>query len=122
MKQKIKNLCLYLGKDSWKKINILNLNEQLNKRNIKVIKYKDFLSLPFKIISIDKTEIKKQLANLLNFKEAKNIKINLNNLFNKKINERNLVFSSSSFNLFQYILDIYAFSLMIPSLKSTIQP
>ena len=120
LKQKIKNLCLYLGKDSWKKINILNLNEQLNKRNIKVIKYKDFLSLPFKIISIDKTEIKKQLANLLNFKEAKNIKINLNNLFNKKINERNLVFSSSSFNLFQYILDIYAFSLMIPSLKSTI--
>ena len=120
LKQKIKNLCLYLGKDSWKKINILNLNEQVNKRNIKIIKYKDFLSLPFKNISMDKTELKRQLTNLINFKEAKNIKINLSNLFNKKINERNLVFSSSSFYLFQYILDIYSFSLIIPSLKATI--
>ena len=120
LKQKIKNLCLYLGKDSWKKINILNLNEQVNKRNIKIIKYKDFLSLPFKNISMDKTELKRQLKNLINFKEAKNIKINLSNLFNKKINERNLVFSSSSFYLFQYILDIYSFSLIIPSLKATI--
>ena len=120
LKQKIKNLCLYLGKDSWKKINILNLNEQVNKRNIKIIKYKDFLSLPFKNIPTDKTEIKKQLTNLINFKESKNIKINLSNLFNKKINERNLVFSSSSFYLFQYILDIYSFSLIIPSLKATV--
>ena len=120
MKQKIKNLCFYLGKDNWKKINIHNLNEQINKRSIKIIKYKEFLSLPFKSITMNKNDIKKQITELINFKESKNIKINLNTLLNKKINERNLVFSSSSFNLFQYILDIYSFILIIPSLKSII--
>jgi len=120
LKQKIKNLCFYLGKDNWKKINIHNLNEQINKRSIKIIKYKDFLSLPFKSITMNKNDIKKQITELINFKESKNIKINLNTLLNKKINERNLVFSSSSFNLFQYILDIYSFVLIIPSLKSII--
>ena len=120
LKQKIKNLSLYLGKDNWKKINILNLNEQVNKRSIKIIKYKDFLSLPFKNLTMGIKDIKTQIINLIDYKESKNIKINLNNLFNKKINERNLVFSSSSFNLFQYILDIYSFSLIIPSLKATV--
>ena len=120
LKQKIKNLCLYLSKDNWKKLNIHNLNEQINKRSIKIIKYKDFLSLPFKSISMNKSDIKKQITELINFKEAKIIKINLNSLLNKKINERNLVFSSSSFNMFHFILDIYSFSLIIPSLKSII--
>ena len=120
LKQKIKNLCLYLSKDNWKKLNIHNLNEQINKRSIKIIKYKDFLSLPFKSISMNKSDIKKQITELINFKEAKIIKINLNSLLNKKINERNLVFSYSSFNMFHFILDIYSFSLIIPSLKSII--
>ena len=39
---------------------------------------------------------------------------------NKKINERNLLFSSSSFYLFQYILDIFSFSLIIPTIKANI--
>ena len=117
LKQKIKNLSIYLNKDNWKKINILNLNEQINKRNIRILKYKDYLSLPYSNHSKDKNEIKKRLTNLLNFKEGKNIKINLNHLFNKKINERNILFSSSSFHLFNYILDIYCFYLIIPSLK-----
>ena len=120
MKQKIKNLSIYLGKDNWTKINIHNLTEQINKRKMIIIKYKDFLSLPFKSISLDKNEIKNQITNLSNFKENKNIKINLNNLLNKKINERNLLFSSSSFYLFQYILDIFSFSLIIPTIKANI--
>ena len=70
--------------------------------------------------NIELNEIKKQIINLPNFKESNDIKLAMNKLLNKKLNERNLVFSSSSFNLFQHILDIYAFSLMIPSLKSTI--
>ena len=120
LKQKIKNLCIYLGKDNWKKINIHNLNEQINKRSIKLVKYRDYLSLPFKNIPMNKTEIKNQITNLLNFKENKTIKINLNNLFHKKLNERNLVFSSSTVYLFQYILDIYSFGLIIPMLKTII--
>ena len=120
MKQKIKNLSIYLGKDSWTKINIHNLNEQINERKMVIIKYKDFLSLPFKNVSLDKNEIKNQITNLSNFKENKNIKINLNNLFNKKINERNFIFSSSSFFLFQYILDIFSYSLIIPTIKTNI--
>ena len=120
LKQKIKNLSIYLGKDDWKKINIHNLNEQINKKNIKILKYKDFLNIPFKNIIINKNEIKKQITNLLNFKEDKNLKINLNNLFTKKLNERNLVFSSSSFFLFQYILDLYSFCLIISTMNTTI--
>ena len=120
LKQKIKNLSIYLSKDNWKKINIHNLSEQINKRSIKIIKYKDFLILPFKNTNWDKTEIKNQITNLINFKEGKNIKINLNNLFNKKLKERNLIFTFSSFYLFQYILDIYSYSLIVPSIKTEI--
>ena len=120
LKRKIKNLCAYLGKDDWKKINIHDLNELINRKSIKLIKYKDFLTLPFKNITMDKNTLKNHITNLMNFKEGKNIKINLNNLLNKKINERNLLFSSSSFILFQYILDIYSYSFIIPSLKMTI--
>ena len=120
MKQKIKNLSIYLGKDNWTKINIHNLNEQINKRKMITIKYKDYLSLPFKSITMDKNEIKTQITNLSNFKDNKNIKINLNNLFNKKINERNLLFTSSSFYLFQNILDLFSYSLIIPEIKTNI--
>ena len=120
LKQKIKNLSIYLAKDNWKKINIHNLVEQINKKSLKIIKFKDLLSLPFKNNNMNKNEIKNQITNLINFKEAKNIKINLNNLFNKKLNERNLIFSSSSFYLFQYILDIYSYSIIIPPIKSDI--
>ena len=120
LKRKIKNLCAYLGKDDWKKINIHDLNELINRKSIKLIKYKDFLTLPFKNITMDKNTLKNHITNLMNFKEGKNIKINLNNLLNKKINERNLLFSASSFILFQYILDIYSYSFIIPSLKMTI--
>ena len=120
LKQKIKNLSIYLNKDNWKKINVHNLVEQINKKSLKIIKFKDLLSLPFKNNNMNKNEIKNQITNLINFKEAKNIKINLNNLFNKKLNERNLIFSSSSFYLFQYILDIYSYSIIIPPIKSDI--
>ena len=120
LKQKIKNLSIYLSKDNWKKINIHNLYEYINKKSIKIIKFKDLLNLPYRNINIDKNEIKNQITNLINHKEAKNIKINLYNLFNKKLNERNLIFSSSSFYLFQYILDIYTYSLIIPTIKNDI--
>jgi hypothetical protein len=120
VKQNIKNMALYLNKDNWKKINIINLNEQINKKYIKIIKYKIFLNLPFGPINIDKNEIKKQLTNLNNFKESKNIKININKLYTKILNERNLVFSSSGFNLLFQIFDLYSYCLIIPTIKKKI--
>ena len=120
VKQDIKNLALYLNKDNWKKINLLNLNEQLNKKNIKIIKYRDFLYLPFTNISIDKNEIKNKLTNLSSFHESKDIKLNFNKLLNKKLNEKNLVFSSSSFNLLYYILELISYNLIIPNMKKKI--
>ena len=71
LKQDIKNLALYLNKDNWKKINIINLHEQINKKYIKIIKYKSFLNLPFSNTNIEKSEIKKHLTNLSNFKRIK---------------------------------------------------
>ena len=120
LKKKIKNLALYLNKDNWRKINIINLNEQLNKKYIKIIKYNTFLNLPFIKSNIDKNEIKKQITNLCNFQESKNIKLNIHKLFNKKINERNLVFSSSSFYLFFYIFEFISYTLIIPNIKKKI--
>ena len=76
LKRKIKNLCAYLGKDDWKKINIHDLNELINRKSIKLIKYKDFLTLPFKSITMDKNNLKNHITNLMNFKEGKNIRIN----------------------------------------------
>jgi len=120
VKQDIKNLALYLNKDIWKKINLLNLNEQLNKKNIKIIKYRDFLYLPFTNNSIDKNEIKNKLTNLSSFHESKDIKLNINKMLNKKLNERNLVFSSSSFNLLYYIFELISYYLIIPNMKKKI--
>lgn len=120
VKQDLKNLALYLNKDNWKKINLHNINEQLNKKNIKIIKYRDFLSLPFTNISIDKSEIKNKLTNLTSFHESKDIKLNFNKMLNKKINERNLVFTSSSFNLLYFIVELISYNLVIPSMKKKI--
>ena len=120
VKQDIKNLALYLNKDNWKKINLHNINEQLNKKNIKIIKYRDFLYLPFTNVSIDKNEIKNKLTNLSSFHESKDIKLNFNKMLNKKLNERNLVFSSSSFNLLYYIFELISYNLIIPNMKKKI--
>ena len=120
LKQDIKNLALYLNKDNWKKINLHNINEQLNKKNIKIIKYRDFLYLPFTNNSTDKNEIKNKLTNLSSFHESKDIKLNFNKMLNKNLNERNLVFSSSSFNLLYYIFELISYSLIIPNMKKKI--
>ena len=120
LKQNIKNLAILLNKDSWKKINIINLNEQINKKYIKVIKYKSFLNLPFGNTNIELNEIKKQIINLPNFKESKDIKLTINKLLNKKLNERNLVFSSSSFNLLYYIFEFISYGLIIPNIRNQI--
>ena len=117
LKQDIKNLALLLNKDNWKKINIINLNDQINKRNIKVLKYKFFLNLPFGNINIEQNEIKKQIINLPNFKESNEIKLAMNKLLNKKLNERNLVFSTSSLNLLFYIFEFISFGLIIPIIR-----
>ena len=120
VKQYIKNLAFHLNKDNWKKISIHNLNEQLNKKYIKIIKYKEFLNLPFSNNNIDKNEIKNKLNNLNNFHESKDIKLNLSKIFNKKLNERNLVFSSSSFILLYYIFELISYSIIIPNMKKHI--
>ena len=120
LKQDIKNLALYLNKDNWKKINLHNINEQLNKKNIKIIKYRDFLYLPFTNNSTDKNEIKNKLTNLSSFHESKDIKLNFNKMLNKNLNERNLVFSSSSFNLLYYIFELISYSLIIPNMKKKV--
>ena len=120
LKQNIKTMALNLNKENWKKININNLNEQINKKYIRVIKYKNFLNLPFGNITMDKNEIKKQLTNLINFKESKDIKLNISKLFSKTLNERNLVFSSSSFNLLFHIFEFVSYSLIIPNIKAKI--
>ena len=120
LKQDIKNLALHLNKDNWKKINLHNINEQLNKKNIKIIKYRDFLYFPFTNNSTDKNEIKNKLTNLSSFHESKDIKLNFNKMLNKNLNERNLVFSSSSFNLLYYIFELISYSLIIPNMKKKI--
>ena len=121
LKQNIKKMVLYLNKDDWKKINILNINEQINKKNIKIIKYKNFLNLPFSNNNnLNKDEIKKQLINLPNFKESKDIKLSINKLLNKKINERNLIFTSSSFNLLFSIFEFVSYGLIIPNIRKKI--
>ena len=120
LKQNIKNLALYLNKDNWKKINVINIQEQINKKYIKIIKYKSFINLPFSNTNIDKNEIKKHLTNLSNFKESKEIKLTINKLLNKKLNERNLVFSSSSFYLLFYIFEFISYGLIIPNIKNKI--
>ena len=120
LKQNIKNLALYLNKDNWKRINIINLNDQLNKKYIRIIKYNNFLNLPFIKNNTNKNEIKEHITNLCNFKESKSIKLNIHKLFNKKLNERNLVFSSSSFNLFFYIFELMSYTLIVPSIKKKI--
>ena len=120
LKQDIKNLALYLNKDNWKKINIINLHDQINKKYIKIIKYKFFLNLPFSNINIEKSEIKKHLTNLSKFQESKDIKLTINKLLNKKLNERNLVFSSSSFNLLFYIFEFISYGLIVPNIRNKI--
>ena len=120
LKQDIKKIAILLSKDNWKKMNIINFNEQINKKYIKVIKYKFFLNLPFGNISIDLNEIKRQIINLPNFKESKDTKLAINKLLNKKLNERNLVFSISSFNLLLYIFEFISYGLIIPNIKKKI--
>ena len=121
LKQNIKVMALNLNRDNWKKIDIININEQVNKRNIKIIKYKDFLNLPFSNNNnLNKDEIKKQLINLPNLKESKDIKLSINKLLNKKINERNIIFTSSSFNLLFFIFEFVSYGLIIPNIRKKI--
>ena len=122
LKSDIRNLAAQLNIDSFKKIEIQNLNNTLNKRYFRLMRYREFLKLPFskeKNIPI-KNDIKNKLINLSSFVESKFSGFNLKNIFNKPLKDIDITFTQSALNLFYDLFSLMDYSYIVPNLSKKI--